>query len=57
MVNHLAKEKNTWVYICQPTGTGKTTEMLEIGYMMAQDCISAGRNSTITVRLLVPSKE
>ena len=28
----IARKKHSWVYVCQGTGTGKSTEMLEIGY-------------------------
>ena len=57
LAKDLASQKNSWVYIAQPTGTGKTTEMLEIGYLMALDCLPATGKTTITVYLVVPSKE
>ena len=49
--------KNNWVYVSQPTGTGKTTMMLEIGYLMALDCLPPTGKTEVTVYLVVPSKE
>ena len=53
MAHQLAKPKNSWVYICQPTGTGKTTEMLEVGYLAALDLLSKKGSSKVTLRLVV----
>lgn len=50
-------KKHMWLYICQPVGTGKTTEMVEIGYLMAIDTIAANGKKTATVRLVVPANE
>ena len=49
LAKELASQKNNWVYVAQPTGTGKTTEMLEIGYLMALDCLPATGKTVITV--------
>ena len=49
--------RNSWVYVCQPTGTGKTTEMLELGYMMGRLLRPATGNREVNVRLIVPSPE
>jgi hypothetical protein len=57
LAGKLATEKRSWVYVCQPTGTGKTTEMLELGYLMADECIPKSGNSVIDVHLIVPSPE
>jgi hypothetical protein len=56
MVQALAAPKNTWLYLCQPTGTGKTTEMLEVGYMLGLELLPGGK-AEVEVHLVVPSKE
>ena len=52
-----AAKQNTWVYINQPTGTGKTTQMLEIGYLAALKQLSPLTKGQIKVHLIVPSFE
>ena len=51
----VAKAAHSWVYVCQPTGTGKTTELLELGYLAGLDLLPQKKSSKITVRLVVPS--
>lgn len=53
----LAKPKNSWVYVCQPTGTGKTSEMLEVGYLNALELLPKKGNDKVTVRLIVMTTE
>ena len=49
--------KNSWVYVCWPTGTGKTTQMLELGYIMGKALRSSNGKAVVNVRLIVPSSE
>ena len=57
LAGKLAAEKKSCVYVSQPTGTGKTTEKLELGNLMATECISKTGNSEVNVHLIVPSPE
>ena len=56
MANLLAANSR-WVYICQPSGTGKTTLMLELGYIMGRSLRSSNSKSEVNIRLIVPSTE
>ena len=52
-----ASKQDTWVYISQPTGTGKTTEMIEMGYLAALQHLGPTGKGQIKVHLVVPSAE
>lgn len=52
-----SKQENTWVYVNQPTGTGKTTQMVEIGYLAALEHLSSNGKAQIKVHFVVPSTE
>jgi replicative superfamily II helicase len=47
---------NTWVYINAPTGTGKSTMMVELGYLAALRNLQKNKGK-IKVRFVVPSPE
>ena len=54
---HLSKPRGSWCYICQSTGTGKSTLMLDLSYFLALDVQPKRGNTVITVRLVVMNKE
>ena len=57
LAKEAAKAANSWVYISEPTGTGKTTEMLEIGYLAALDLLVPGGRSKVTLRIVLMTAE
>ena len=53
----IAQNRQTMTYICQGTGTGKSTQMLEIGYELAMCALSPKSKKEVTVRLIVSTPE
>ena len=52
-----SKPKSSWCYICQGTGTGKSSQMVDLGYLMGLSILSKKEDAKVIVRLVVMSKE